>query len=137
MKMNQRARSMKLWISLSIRRTVFIGFAFGCLHCEEDAFTKTSLDLCRTLNCADGVDVNACKDDLVDRVDAAAEVSDTCETRYRAMIVCANNIIGCSETANWESYRGTGLDVEYECKAETEAFLDACGELWFPDKRMK
>lgn len=122
-------------ISQPIIRAVLIGLVLGAVRCEEDEFTKLSRDLCRSLNCGDGVDIDACTDDLVDRLDAAADVGKACQKNYRAMIECADAILGCSETATWEDLRGLPLD--YECKVETEVFLDACGELWFPDLRKK
>jgi len=118
-----------------ILRAALIGLVLGAVRCEEDEFTKVSRGLCRTLNCGDGVDVDACTDDLVDRLDAAAKVGEACQKHYQAMIECAREIIGCSETATWEDRRG--LDLDYECKAETELFLDTCGELWFEDLRKK
>lgn len=122
-------------VSQPILQAVLIGLVLGAVRCEEDEFTKVSRDLCRTLNCGDGVNINACTRDLVRRLDAAAKVGEACQDNYRAMIECAQEIIGCSETATWEDRRG--LDLDYECKAETELFLDTCGELWFEDLRMK
>jgi hypothetical protein len=122
--MGMQRSPMFLWILL---------IGLGAVRCADGEFAEACLGLCRSLNCGDGVDVGACKDDLVDRADAADGVGEACGNNYREMIVCAQAIDGCSGTANWED--GRGLDLDYDCKAETEAFLDACGELWFPDRR--
>ena len=80
----------------------------------------------------DGVDVEACTDEHVERKDEAAELSVDCQDRYVTMIECAEAIRGCSELANWEELRG--LDFDYPCRDETEKFLVVCPDLWFEKK---
>jgi len=109
--------------------------ALGTLNCDDDdEFTQTCRSLCRSLACTDGVDSDACTDELVARRDDAAMLGEDCEVHYHGMIVCAEAIVGCSETENWKDLRGSDLD--YPCRGETEKFLASCPDLWFPDKTM-
>lgn len=110
--------------------SLVLGLALGATHCDdEDEFTKTCRTLCQGLNCADGVDVEACTDEHRDRLDAAIDISDACGKRYQEMIECVVALNGCSGVANWES--GRGLELDYPCRTETEDFLKACPDLWF------
>ena len=110
---------------------LLLGLALGSVYCDDDYFTKLCRSLCQGHNCADGVDVEACTDEHVERKDEAAEVSVDCQDRYVTMIECAA-IRGCSELANWEELRG--LDFDYPCRDETEKFLVVCPDLWFEKK---
>lgn len=108
-------------------RLFVLGVALGSASCEEDGLTKMCRVICQDLACGGG-NVTPCKNDCIERMDAAEAHSIKCAEVYGSLLDCLDSI-GCVNILDWEELRGK--DFEYDCREQTESFLDVCPELWF------
>lgn len=110
-----------------------LGACLGLGQCGSGELAGMCGDICGGLGCGDGVSYAPCKRSCITRMDSAEGRSEDCAAAYSVLLECLVALDSCGDIGTRDSRKGG--DLEYPCRADSELFLDACGELWFADRR--